>query len=122
MREDSPSTTAAAVALARGIAGLDPAAPGSLAEADLSGRIALVFGAEGTGLRRLTAEKCDYHVRIPIAAAAESLNLSAAAAIAAVKDHPAFAGVDVSSGVETAPGAKDSGKIADFIAAARKAF
>ena len=31
------------------------------------------------------------------------------------------AGVDVSSGVESAPGVKDSGRIAEFVAAARKA-
>ncbi|MFN0024728.1 MAG: phosphoribosylanthranilate isomerase [Parvularculaceae bacterium] len=44
-----------------------------------------------------------------------------AAAIAAVGGHTAFAGVDVSSGVEAKPGAKDKKLIADFIKAARAA-
>ena len=44
--------------------------------------IALVVGAEGTGLSRLVREKCDVVVRIPIAKATESLNVSVAAGIA----------------------------------------
>lgn len=63
--------------------GLDGDATQSLLDSDLSGRIALVLGAEGEGLRRLTRERCDAHVRIPIAkSAVESLNVSNAAAIA----------------------------------------
>ncbi|QLH37974.1 MAG: RNA methyltransferase [Defluviicoccus sp.] len=49
---------------------------------DLRGRIALALGAEGTGLRRLLRETCDQLVRIAIAPTVESLNLSAAAAVA----------------------------------------
>ena len=44
------------------------------------------------------------------------------AAIDAVKDLPGFAGVDVSSGVESAPGLKDASLIAEFVAAARAAL
>ena len=62
--------------------GLDGTAAESLAEADLSGLIALVVGAEGTGLRRLSRETCDRLVRIPISGAMESLNLSNACAVA----------------------------------------
>ncbi len=44
--------------------------------------IALALGAEGKGLRPSVAEACEKRARIPIAAAMESLNVSAAAAIA----------------------------------------
>jgi 23S rRNA (guanosine2251-2'-O)-methyltransferase len=41
----------------------------------------LVIGNEGTGMRRLTAEKCDYIVRIPLKGKVSSLNASVAAGI-----------------------------------------
>ncbi len=64
------------------VLGLDADAERSLAEAAPPKRSALVLGAEGAGLRRLTAEACDELARLPIGGAVESLNVSAAAAAA----------------------------------------
>ena len=63
-------------------AGLAADAPKTLAEAKLTGRIAMVLGAEGEGMRRLTREHCDHLVRLPMTGDMESLNVSNAAAVA----------------------------------------
>ena len=64
------------------IIGTDEKAPRSIYEQDLRGLVALVMGSEGAGLRRLTKEKCDFLVSIPMAGDLSSLNVSVAAGIA----------------------------------------
>ena len=62
--------------------GLDSAATDDLAALDLPERIALVLGAEGTGLRRLVREHCDFIARLATRGNLASLNVSNAAAVA----------------------------------------
>jgi 23S rRNA (guanosine2251-2'-O)-methyltransferase len=61
--------------------GLDGSATEPLDSIDLPKKTALVLGAEGKGLRRLSLEACDLTAKIPMTAAMESLNLSVAAAV-----------------------------------------
>lgn len=63
------------------IVGTSDDAPQALYEADLRLPTALVLGAEGTGLRRLTRETCDALVRIPMLGAVQSLNVSVASGV-----------------------------------------
>lgn len=62
--------------------GLDSEHAEPLESTDLPAKIALVLGAEGKGLRRLTREKCDRLVRLDVPGPIKSLNVSNAAALA----------------------------------------
>ena len=63
------------------IIGTSDMATQTLYEADLTGPVALVLGAEGDGMRQLTAKTCDQLVRIPMRGAVESLNVSVASGV-----------------------------------------
>ena len=53
----------------------------SLYDVDLTGGVAIVMGAEGDGMRRLTAENCDFLVRIPMHGSVPCLNVSVATGV-----------------------------------------
>src|SRR5262245_36619131 len=61
------------------VVGADADGPKFAHETDLKGGVALVLGAEGSGLRQLTHQTCDFIVRLPQLGAVESLNVSVAA-------------------------------------------
>ena len=64
------------------IVGLDGSATTLLTELTPDAKTVLVLGAEGKGMRRLTAESCDFITKLPMDNRMESLNVSNAAAIA----------------------------------------
>ena len=75
--------------------GLAGDAPKPYDELDLTLPTALVVGAEGTGLRRLVRERCDWLVSIPMLGHVQSVNVSVAAGIAlfeAVRQRRRFGG------------------------------
>jgi len=63
--------------------GADASAPAPHSDADLTGKVVLVLGGEGKGIRRRVAEACDLLISIPLAGRVASLNVSAAAAVLA---------------------------------------
>jgi len=63
------------------IVGADAAAEKAARQVDLRGPVVLVLGAEGTGLRQLTRQNCDFLVHLPQRGTVESFNVSVAAAM-----------------------------------------
>ncbi len=63
------------------LVGADGGSDSTIYDIDLKGSIAIVVGAEGEGMRRLTRESCDFIAGLPMKGQVESLNLSAATAV-----------------------------------------
>ena len=63
------------------VIGTSDQATSTLYQADLKGPVAMVLGAEGDGMRALTAKTCDQLVSIPMCGAVESLNVSVASGV-----------------------------------------
>jgi len=61
--------------------GMDGSAKSTVDKLDKNGKLAIVMGSEGSGMRRLVEETCDMTVKLPISQRVESLNVSTAAAI-----------------------------------------
>jgi len=64
------------------LAGLDNSASQPIFDADLTPPLTLVVGSEGSGLRRLTQEGCDFLVSLPMRGRVQSLNASVSGSIA----------------------------------------
>ena len=63
------------------VVGTSGEATDELYAVDLTGPLAVVMGAEGDGMRRLTRETCDRLIKLPLAGAVESLNVSVATGV-----------------------------------------
>lgn len=64
------------------VLGLDGYATRFITDDKLPAKTVFILGSEGEGMRRLTAENCDYTIKLPMSPRMESLNVSNAAAIA----------------------------------------
>jgi len=80
--------------------GLDSEASADIEDAMVGERIALVLGAEGKGLRRLTRDTCDALARLSVPGAIASLNVSNAAVLALYIASRSLRRVDVSDNGE----------------------
>jgi 23S rRNA (guanosine2251-2'-O)-methyltransferase len=63
------------------LVGTDDQADKNIYEIDLKGPLGIVMGAEGKGIRRLTAEGCDFLAKIPMAGQVDCLNVSVATGV-----------------------------------------
>jgi len=63
------------------LVGTSDAGESTLYETKLTGPLGIVMGAEGTGMRRLTEDGCDFLIQIPMAGKVECLNVSVATAV-----------------------------------------
>lgn len=63
------------------LVGTSDAGEGTLYESKLTGPLGIVMGAEGTGMRRLTEDSCDFLIKIPMKGSVECLNVSVATAV-----------------------------------------
>ena len=63
------------------LVGLNPQASSTVYDLDMRGKVALVLGGEGRGIRPLVQDTCDYLVSIPMEGQISSLNVSVAGAI-----------------------------------------
>lgn len=64
------------------LCGLDGYANQELSQVDLTGKIAIVMGSEGDGLRDLVKKNCDFTAKLPMIGEVESLNVSVATGVA----------------------------------------
>ncbi len=63
------------------IAGADLAGDKFIHEADFKGKVGIVLGSEGTGMRKTVRDNCDFLVKIPMSGKTDSLNVSVSAGI-----------------------------------------
>jgi 23S rRNA (guanosine2251-2'-O)-methyltransferase len=78
------------------VIGADPSGTESLPAAELGGPLAWVLGAEGEGMRRLTRERCDRLVIIPMLGGVQTLNVSVASALCLYETRRQRAGAPAS--------------------------